>query len=221
MSSRLTTHTCVAVNQPPDLEMWGARGAPPSPGWSAETHSPGCTEPLGSDREPRRPDRGLGWPWHGNHRGDDPQGMIGMTTHDEEIWDFRTIPPKEEVERIFSIYHNKPEMLVELFNGQMRFLSQSCQAVVSLCGLGLTVTGFSGGVIIKAGSLSAALLVGGIIFMVLSAGTALASLALFKWVTEWLHPDLRVVARSCIRDRNSFRKWVVSVCVCGDVVSGW
>jgi hypothetical protein len=60
------------------------------------------------------------------------------------------------------------------------------QVILGLCGLVITVTGFSGGNIIKAGSVSSGFMVAGIVFVLAAVSVAMCSLVRIRWVMNAL-----------------------------------
>jgi len=74
---------------------------------------------------------------------------------------------------------------VSLFSSaQLALLKTEAQVILGLCGLALTVTGFSGGNVIRSGSLASNFLVAGIVFIMIAATLAIFSLSNIKWITQ-------------------------------------
>ncbi len=110
-------------------------------------------------------------------------------------------PQRREAERLVAILHG-PELL-EFLAGQLGVLKHQAQMLLGLCGLAITVTGFSGSHMIQAGRLSAIALVVGIGLILLGALGSLHSLMRVRWVTEELADDLVDTAYAVIVRRNS------------------
>ncbi len=97
---------------------------------------------------------------------------------------------------------NGPELL-EFLAGQLGVLKHQAQMLLGLCGLAITVTGFSGSNMIQAGRASAIALVVGIGLILLGALGSLHSLMSVRWVTEDLAEDLVDTAYVVILRRNA------------------
>jgi hypothetical protein len=109
-------------------------------------------------------------------------------------------PQRQEAERLLAIFSG-PELL-EFLAGQLSVLKHQAQMLLGLCGLAITVTGFSGTQMIKAGRMSAVFLVVGIGLILLGALGSLHSLMQVRWVTEDLADDLTDTAYAVILRRN-------------------
>lgn len=101
--------------------------------------------------------------------------------------------------------------LVELFTGPdlLRFLStqlgvvkQHAQMLLGLCGLAVTVTGFSGSHMIRAGMASAVAMVSGIALIMVGAVLSLRVLLRVRWVSQELCEDLEQTATTVVNHRN-------------------
>ena len=89
-----------------------------------------------------------------------------------------------ETANLIKVYGEKREALVSILAGQLAVLKQEAQVILGLCGLVITVTGFSGGNVIKAGSVSSAFLVTGIVFVMSAVSLAMYALGHIRWVTQ-------------------------------------
>jgi len=112
-----------------------------------------------------------------------------------------TNPQRREAERVVAVFSG-PELL-EFLAGQLSVLKQQAQMLLGLCGLAITVTGFSGSHMIKAGRLSAISLVVGIALILLGALGSLHSMMQVRWVTEDLADDLVDTTYAVIVRRNT------------------
>jgi hypothetical protein len=112
-----------------------------------------------------------------------------------------TDPQRREAERLLAIF-NGPELLAFLA-GQLGVLKHQAQMLLGMCGLAITVTGFSGSNMIQAGRASAIALVVGIGLILLGALGSLHSLMSVRWVTEDLADDLVDTAYAVIVHRNT------------------
>jgi len=121
----------------------------------------------------------------------------------------RPMSAEEEIEveagQIQKYYGEKREALVSLLAGQLGVLKQQAQVILTLCGLVITVTGFSGGNVIKAGSTSSGFLVAGIVCILSSLPIAVATLGQIRWVTQDLEDDTTQFIKTVIRRRDVHR----------------
>jgi hypothetical protein len=136
-------------------------------------------------------------------------------------------------------YGEKREALVALLSGQLAVLKQEAQVqndcphlfagvkcltvgvmqvILTLCGLVITVTGFSGGNVIKAGTVASGFLVAGIVFILSALPVAVLTLGQIRWVTQDLDDDVRQFIKAVVRRRDAQRaRLMVSIVllVCG------
>ena len=66
----------------------------------------------------------------------------------------------EQVRRLVALYEGAPRELVSLLAGQFAVLKQQAQSILGISGLCITVTGFSGHNMVRAGPIPTALMVG-------------------------------------------------------------
>lgn len=109
-----------------------------------------------------------------------------------------------EVQRLVALYEDAPRELIGLLGGQLSVLKAQAQTLIGISGLCITVTGFSGHNMVRAGQLPAGLMVSGIAVILLAIVFALRVLANIRWVTQELTEPIdgcveQVVAR---RDRQ-------------------
>ncbi|MBK7534110.1 MAG: hypothetical protein IPI49_01820 [Myxococcales bacterium] len=109
---------------------------------------------------------------------------------------------REEAERLHKLFSKDPAQLVQFLSGQIATVKTYAQVLVGLCGLTVTVTGFSGAHMIRAGSLSASLMVAGIALVLIGLILCLRTITRLHWVSEELRDDLVETAMIVIRRRN-------------------
>lgn len=109
---------------------------------------------------------------------------------------------REEAERLTRLFGDHPAQLVLFLSGQIATVKTYAQVLVGLCGLTVTVTGFSGAHMIRAGSLSAGLMVGGIALVLIGLMLCLRTITRLHWVSEELRDDLVETAIIVIGRRN-------------------
>jgi len=105
--------------------------------------------------------------------------------------------------------------LLRFLADQLGVVKNQAQLLMGLCGLAITVTGFSGTHMIKAGPLSAGSMVVGIALILVGAVAVLRVLLRVRWVSQDLADDPAVTAARVIvhRDRQQGRLGVAGVFV--------
>ncbi len=114
----------------------------------------------------------------------------------------------DEAARLRRLFAGQDAQLVQYLAGQLTTLKTYAQVLVGLCGLTVTVTGFSGAHMIRAGSLSAALMVAGIALVVIGLVLCLRTLTVLRWVSQELRDDLVETAVLIIQRRNRQQRQV-------------
>jgi hypothetical protein len=125
---------------------------------------------------------------------------MGNDDSDEQI--------RDEAARVRRLFSNQDPQLVGYLAGQLTTLKTYAQVLVGLCGLTVTVTGFSGAHMIRAGSLSAALMVTGIALVLVGLVLCLRTLTVLRWVSQDLRDDLLETTLIIIRRRNRQQRQV-------------
>lgn len=108
----------------------------------------------------------------------------------------------DEARRLHQLFADRPTELVGFLANQIATVKTYAQILVGLCGLTVTVTGFSGAHMIRSGSAAAALMVGGIAFVVVGLVICIRTITLLQWVSQELRDDLVETARIVIGRRN-------------------
>ena len=108
----------------------------------------------------------------------------------------------DEARRLLALYTGRAPDLVAHLSAQLGTVKTYAQVLVGLCGLTVTVTGFSGAHMIRAGSLSASFMVGGIALVLVGLILCIRTITLLRWVSQDLHDDLIETARIVIARRN-------------------
>ncbi len=123
----------------------------------------------------------------------------------------------EEARRLHALFAAQPAQLVQYLASQIATVKTYAQVLVGLCGLTITVTGFSGAHMIRAGSLAAALMVAGIALVMVGLILCLRTITALRWVSQDLRDDLVETAKIVIARRNQQQRAVVtaSICVAG------
>ena len=108
----------------------------------------------------------------------------------------------EEARRIAALFAGRDADLVGYLSNQIGTVKTYAQVLVGLCGLTITVTGFSGAHMIRAGSMSATLMVAGIALVLVGLGLCIRTITALRWVSQELRDDLLDTARVVILRRN-------------------
>mmetsp|Transcript_11079 Transcript_11079/g.26886 ORF Transcript_11079/g.26886 Transcript_11079/m.26886 type:complete len:289 (+) Transcript_11079:125-991(+) len=116
-----------------------------------------------------------------------------------------TIDPFVESIFLAKIYADNIPGLITMFANQLDHVKNEAQTILGLAGLAITVTGFSGGNVIKAGGIASGFLVGGICLIWISGVIAMWSITDIKWITEMLDPELNRMCHNVTTRRNRFQ----------------
>lgn len=110
---------------------------------------------------------------------------------------------QEEARRLVRLLRNHPYQLLTYLSGQLSVLKSQAQMLLGLCGLAITVTGFSGAHMIRGGLVSSIAMVTGIGFILAAATRCIQTMAAIRWVTQDLDDDLIRTAHAVIERRNA------------------
>lgn len=114
----------------------------------------------------------------------------------------------EEARRLRALYANRDTELVGLLSSQIATVKTYAQVLVGLCGLTITVTGFSGAHMIRAGSASALLMAIGIALVLVGLTSCIRTITQLRWVTQDLRDDLAETAAIVLARRNRQQRMV-------------
>jgi hypothetical protein len=114
----------------------------------------------------------------------------------------------EEAKRLHELFEYKAAPLVNYLAMQLATVKTYAQVLIGLCGLTITVTGFSGAHMIRASSVSAMLMVTGIAFVIVGLVFCIRTITALRWVSQELRDDITETARVCIARRNHQQKMV-------------
>ena len=109
---------------------------------------------------------------------------------------------REEARRLHALFAAQPAQLVQFLSGQIATVKTYAQILVGLCGLTVTVTGFSGAHMIRSGSISAGLMVAGIALVMIGLVVCIRTITALRWVSQELQDDLIETAVVVIERRN-------------------
>lgn len=109
---------------------------------------------------------------------------------------------QHEAEHLCAMFDSQPHLLVNLLSGQLGVLKSQAQILMGLCGLAITVTGFSGAHMIRAGSWAALSMVLGIFLILVAIFFCLSILMQLRWVTQDLCDSVFTMAHQVLLRRN-------------------
>ena len=125
------------------------------------------------------------------------------------LWYRLVVSLPEEARRLAELYADHPRALIGFLSQQLSVVKSQAQMLVGLCGLAITVTGFSGAHMIRAGSAAAISMVLGIALILVGLTLCLLSMSRLRWVTQDLCDDLQVTVLTVIARRNAEQRNVM------------
>ena len=108
----------------------------------------------------------------------------------------------QEVEHLLRLYGNDASKIMAQLQSQLSILANRAQTLLSLAGITITVTGFSGANIARTGKLSATLLVGGLVIVLASAAIAMNGILRVRWTTQLPPCELSDAVRATLEVRE-------------------
>ena len=120
-----------------------------------------------------------------------------------------TIPPRlsatrdEEAQHLMQLYAGDAAKIMQAIESQLAILSSRAQTLLSLAGITITVTGFSGANIAKSGALAAVLLVSGLVLVLVAASLAMSGILRVRWVTSIPPCSLEVAVHAALDVRDA------------------
>lgn len=111
----------------------------------------------------------------------------------------------DEVKRIIALTQGDAAKAYELVQGQLSVLVLRTQVMLSLSGIVITVTGFSGRAIAQTSELARVLVASGILIVLAAAAVAIGGVLRLRWLTQELGDDFEqtLVRMLSMRDRKS------------------
>lgn len=95
-----------------------------------------------------------------------------------------TASRKEEALHLLALYDREPGRVMGTVETQLGVLAGRAQTLLSLTGLTITVTGFSGTTIASTSRLAAGLIVTGLVLVLLGAAQCIAGILAVRWTTS-------------------------------------
>jgi hypothetical protein len=108
----------------------------------------------------------------------------------------------EEAKEIIAFFDGNKVNIMHTLESQFSTIYQRSQVLISLCGIIVSVTGFSGKTIVLTSLLSRILLITGLTFVLLSGILSIWGVIRFKWITQWYEENLYNVVKNILIRRN-------------------
>jgi hypothetical protein len=108
----------------------------------------------------------------------------------------------DETENLLQLFKGDGPAIIQLLDTQLSVLANRSQTLLSLAGITITVTGFSGAAIAGSGALGAILLCAGLALVMMSAAFAIAGILHIDWITKTKPLSVPDAIRFAIRMRD-------------------
>ena len=108
----------------------------------------------------------------------------------------------QEVEHLIALYKGDAAAILSRVDGQLSILAGRAQTLLSLAGITITVTGFSGASIAHSGRLAAWLLVLGLVCVLVAAAFTMGGILRIRWTTQMPPCSLETAIRFAIGCRD-------------------
>jgi hypothetical protein len=109
---------------------------------------------------------------------------------------------EEETKEIIRYFDGDKVNIQRTLENQFAVLYQRSQVLLSLCGIIISVTGFSGKTIVLTFFTSRILLISGLFLVLLSGIITIWGVLRFKWITQWHEEDLSKFVKTVLIRRN-------------------
>lgn len=114
----------------------------------------------------------------------------------------------DEVKRILTLTRGDPVKAYELVQSQLSVLVLRTQVMLSLSGIVITVTGFSGRTIAQTSELARNLVASGILIVLGAAGFAIGGVLRLKWLTQELSDETEVMLMRMLAMRDQKARYL-------------
>jgi hypothetical protein len=109
---------------------------------------------------------------------------------------------EQETEEIIRFFEGDKLNIQRTLENQFSVLYQRSQVLLSLCGIIISVTGFSGKTIVLTFFTSRILLISGLFLVLLSGIITIWGVLRFKWITQWHEENLNNFVKTVLIRRN-------------------
>ena len=113
-----------------------------------------------------------------------------------------TVSIDQEAEHLLQLYERDPGKIMGELRSQLAILANRAQTLLSLAGITITVTGFSGANIARSGAFAATLLVAGLVFVLSSAAISMTGILRVQWSTSMAPSPLEDAVRHALTIRD-------------------
>lgn len=107
-----------------------------------------------------------------------------------------------ESKEIFSYFQGNKVEIYKMFENQFQVLYQRSQTLLSLAGIVITVTGFSGRIIAQTSFLSRIFIVAGLFFVLLAGMLAIWGIIRIRFISQWYEEDTQAFIYHLLKNRN-------------------
>jgi hypothetical protein len=115
----------------------------------------------------------------------------------------RTATLDEETRHLLAFYRDDGPAIMAELRGQLSILASRAQTLLSLAGITITVTGFSGASIARTGKVAATLLVSGLVIVLIAAGMSMTGILRVRWTTQIPPCSLEDAIKSALEVRDA------------------
>ncbi len=109
----------------------------------------------------------------------------------------------DEARHLLDLYGGNAVPIMERIESQLSILSGRAQTLLSLAGITVTVTGFSGASIARSGKPAAILLVSGLVVVMVAASMAMRGILTVRWTTAIAPCSLEKAIHSALDVRDA------------------
>lgn len=115
-----------------------------------------------------------------------------------------------EVQRILKLAEGNAAKAFDLVEKQLSVLVLRTQVMLSLSGIVITVTGFSGREIARTSETARVLVATGILVVLLSAATAIGGVLRLRWLTQEITDDIEATLTNMLRIRDAKSRFLTA-----------
>lgn len=91
---------------------------------------------------------------------------------------------EDEAAHLLALYHDDAGRVMATIESQLGILATRAQTLLSLTGITITVTGFSGSNIARTSNLAAALVILGLVLVLVGAAVCITGILAVRWTTQ-------------------------------------
>lgn len=114
----------------------------------------------------------------------------------------------DEVKRILGLVKGDPRTAYEMVQSQLSVLVLRTQVMLSLSGIVITVTGFSGRTIAQTSEVARGLVAAGILVVLAAAATAIGGVLRLRWLTQELTDDVEATLTRMLEIRDAKSRYL-------------